>query len=108
MTQIVRFTKGARNDLRNLHVYISKNDSQKSADYVVREIVRAVLALRDYPNRGAYLPELLRMGNCSYRQISFKPFCIFYRIRTGIPYIAIVADGRRDMASLLARRLHSS
>jgi toxin ParE1/3/4 len=106
MAHTVRFTKEARNDLRSLHAYISKNDSQESADYVAREIVRAALALRDYPNRGAHPPELLRMGNRSYRQIFFKPYRILYRIRANIVYIAVIADGRRDMDSLLARRLH--
>jgi toxin ParE1/3/4 len=105
MVHIVRFTKEARNDLRDLHAYISKNDSLENADYVAREIVRVALTLRDYPNRGAYPPELPRMGNRSYRQIFFKPYRILYRIRANIVYVAVIADGRRDMDSLLARRL---
>jgi toxin ParE1/3/4 len=48
---------------------------------------------------------LLRIGNRSYRQIFFKPYRILYRIRANNVYIAVIADGRRDMASLLARRL---
>jgi toxin ParE1/3/4 len=104
----VRFTKGAREDLHDLHAYISENDSLDNADYVAREIIRAVLALRYFPNRGAHPPELLRMGSRSYRQIFFKPYRILYRIRANTVYIAVIADGRRDMASLLARRMRSS
>lgn len=100
----VRFTVGAREDLRDLHAYISMNDSLESADYVAREIVRAAMALRDFPNRGANPPELLRMGNRSYRQIFFKPYRILYRIGANIVYIAVIADGRRDMALLLSKR----
>jgi toxin ParE1/3/4 len=81
------------------------NDSRENADYVAREIVRTALTRRDYPNRGAYPPELLRMGNQSYRQIFFKPYRILYRIRASIVFIAVIADGRRNIDFLLARRL---
>jgi toxin ParE1/3/4 len=105
MAHTVLFTKKAHDDLRGLHAYISKNDSPESADYVTREIIRAALTLRNYPNRGAYPPELLRIGNRSYRQIFFKPYRILYRIRANSVYIAVIAGGRRDMDFLLARRL---
>ena len=95
----------ARNDLRDIHAYISQNDSLENADYVSREIVRAALTLQDLPNRGTHPPELLTMGNRSYRQLFFKPYRILYRIRANTVYIALIADGRRDMKSLLLRRL---
>jgi toxin ParE1/3/4 len=101
----VRFTIAARNDLREIHAYISQNDSLESADYVAREIVRAALSLRDFPNRGVHPPELLARGNRSYREIFFKPYRILYRIRANTVFVAVVADGRRDMALLLGRRL---
>jgi toxin ParE1/3/4 len=105
MAFTVRFTVGAREDLRDLHTYIAKNDSQENADYVAQEIVRAILTLRDYPGRGAHPPELLRLGSRSYRQIFFKPYRILYRIRANTVFIAVIADGRQNMAPLLARRL---
>jgi len=105
MSFTVRFTVGARNDLRAIHDYIAENDSKDSADYVAREIVRAALALQDTANRGAHPPELLAHGSRAYRQIFFKPYRILYRVRGKIGLIAVIADGRRDMAPLLARRL---
>jgi toxin ParE1/3/4 len=48
------------------------------------------------------------MGNRSYRQIFFKPYRILYRIRANTVTVALIADGRRDMAALLARRLTRS
>ena len=101
----VRFTRGAQADLRELHSYISKNDSLENADYVAKEIVRTALTLRESPNRGAHPRELLRLGNRNYRQILFKPFRIVYRLRSKTVFIALIADGRREMASLLLRRL---
>jgi toxin ParE1/3/4 len=105
MAFTVRFTVGAHEDLRAIHAYISKNDSQENADYVAREIVRAILTLRDFPGRGAHPPELLRLGSRSYRQIFFKPYRVLYRIRANTVFIAVIADGRRNMAPLLTRRL---
>jgi toxin ParE1/3/4 len=105
MAFTVRFTIAARQDLRKLHAFISVHDSLENADYFTREIVRAALTLRDFPNRGANPPELLAMGNRSYRQIFFKPYRILYRIRANTVLIAVIADGRRNMIRLLARRL---
>jgi toxin ParE1/3/4 len=107
MAFTVRFTKGARADLRALHGYILKNDSPASADYVAQEIVRAALELREFPNRGAYPPELLAMGIRAHRQILFKPYRILYRICGKTVFITVIADGRRNLQSLLMRRLTS-
>jgi toxin ParE1/3/4 len=108
MAFAVRFNVEARNDLRAIHAYISENDSREHADSVARNIVRAALALREFPKRGAYPPELLAKGNRSYRQIFFKPYRILYRIRGNNVHIAVIADGRQDMTPLLAKRLHKS
>jgi toxin ParE1/3/4 len=104
MAFVVRFTSGAQRDLRALHAYIGKNDSLENADYVVREIIRTALTLQESPQRGAYPPELLKRGSRTYRQIFFKPYRILYRIRGGTVFIGVIADGRRDLASLLRRR----
>jgi toxin ParE1/3/4 len=108
MAFTVRFTKAALQDLRELHAFITAHDSRENADYVTREIVRAALTLRDFPNRGANPPELIAQGNRSYRQIFFKPYRILYRIRANIVFIAVIADGRRNMALLLSKRLSGS
>ena len=104
----VVFTSGARKDLRAIHSYIVNNDSLQCADMIAREIVRSALTLRDLPNRGAHPPELLKRGSRAYRQILFNPYCILYRVRANTVFIAVIADGRRDMASLLSRRLSAS
>jgi toxin ParE1/3/4 len=105
MSFSVHFTIRSRTDLRNIHAYISKNDSVENADYVAKEIVRTALTLREFPQRGTHPPELLANQNKRYRQIFFKPYRIVYRIRANVVYIAVIADGRRDMKSLLMRRI---
>ena len=107
MTFAVKFTPGARKDLQGIHDYIARNDSPEKADYVARKIIEEALSLPAAPTRGAHPPELLALGRRDYRQVFFKPYRILYKVRAQAIIIAIIADGRRDMQSLLARRLIS-
>lgn len=45
------------------------------------------------------------MGIREYRQTFFKPYRVIYRVIGQRVYIYLIADGRRDMQTLLARRL---
>jgi plasmid stabilization system protein ParE len=70
MAYAVRFTQAAHEDLRELHTYISANDSRENANHVTREIVRAALALQNsLPDSGKYrqcCTDCRRaMGQCS-------------------------------------------
>ncbi len=107
MTFAVKFTPGARKDLRSIHDYIARNDSPEKANYVARKIVAEALSLGTLPMRGVHPPELLVLGRRDYRQVLFKPYRILYKVRGDTVHIAVIADGRRDMQSLLARRLIS-
>jgi toxin ParE1/3/4 len=107
MNFVVKFTPGARKDLRSIHDYIARNDSLEHADTVARKIIEEALSLGMAPARGAYPAELLAVGRRDVRQVFFKPYRILYKVRGEIIFIAVIADGRRDMQSLLARRLIS-
>lgn len=107
MTFAVKFTPGARKDLRSIHDYIVRNDSPEHADYVARKIIEEALSLAAAPARGAHPAELLALGRRDVRQVFFKPYRILYKVHGETIFIAVIADGRRDMQSLLARRLIS-
>ena len=49
--------------------------------------------------------ELAGLGIKEYRQVFFKPYRIIYRVLGERVYIYVIADGRRNMQSLLSRRL---
>ncbi len=49
--------------------------------------------------------ELRGLGDQEYRQVFFKPYRLIYRVVGERVAIYLIADGRRDMQSLLARRL---
>jgi toxin ParE1/3/4 len=48
---------------------------------------------------------LLALGIREYRQAFFKPYRLIYRVIGKRVFIYLIADGRRDMQSLLSRRL---
>jgi toxin ParE1/3/4 len=57
------------------------------------------------PERGDYPKELLALGIREYRQTSLKPYRVIYRVAGSQVIIYLIADGRRDMQSVLTRRL---
>ena len=68
-------------------------------------IEEAFRGLSEHPHRGSYPRELLDIGIREYREVFFKPYRIVYRTIETTVYVLVIADGRRDMQSLLQRRL---
>lgn len=101
----VLLTAGAESDLGELHGYIAEHDSPESADHVLDRLVEAAESLADLPERGSHPRELSTLGIREYRQLFFKPYRIIYRVIGQQVIIYVIADGRRDMQSLLTRRM---
>jgi toxin ParE1/3/4 len=101
----VSLTKDAERDLEAIYLYIAEHDSRASADHVLDRLVKATEALRASPDRGSNVNELRSLGISEYRQIFFKPYRLIYRVHPKQVIVYVVTDGRRDMGSLLARRL---
>lgn len=101
----VLLTEGAEQDLEALHGYISDFDCVANANYVLDELMAVVESLSKFPERGSYPKELVGLGIKEYRQTFFKPYRVIYRITGNQVIIYLIADGRRDMQSVLARRL---
>lgn len=105
MSCSVVFTKSAARDIEELDAYITKNDSAESAEYLLKKIEDAILSLSNQPERGVFPKELSSLGIRDYREIFFKPYRIIYRIIDNTVFIYLIVDGRRDMQTLLNRRL---
>lgn len=104
----VVLTEGAEQDLEAIHDYISEFDCVTSANYVLDvldELMDVVESLSKSPERGSYPKELVGLGIKEYRQTFFKPYRVIYRVTGSQVIIYLIADGRRDMQSVLARRL---
>lgn len=101
----VLLTEDAEQDLEDLYAYIAKFDSPKSAGYVLERLIDAAESLATSPERGSQPKELRSLGIQEYRQVFFKPYRAIYRVLDNRVVIYVIADGRRDMQSLLSRRL---
>lgn len=101
----VLLTEGAEQDLESIYDYIAEFDCKANADTVLDRLLEVVESLSTFPERGAYPKELAALGIREYRQTAFKPYRVIYRVMAQKVYIYVIADGRRDMQSLLARRL---
>lgn len=101
----VWLTGDAVSDLDELYEYIVCHDAPGKADHVIVEIEKAFESLSESPNRGAYPKELLELGIREFREIFFKPYRIIYKVVEKKVYVFLIVDGRRDMQSLLQRRL---
>jgi toxin ParE1/3/4 len=101
----VLLTQGAEQDLEALYDYIAEFDSLANANSVLDRLGHVVADLAHFPERGSYPKELLALGIKEYRQTSFKPYRVIYRVLDRQVLIYLIVDGRRDMQSLLSRRL---
>ena len=72
---------------------------------MLNQIECAFSSLAEIPGRGRHVKELLQIGILGYREICLKPCRIIYRVTEDIVYALLIADGRRDMQTLLQRRL---
>lgn len=101
----VLLTGGAEQDLESIYDYMAEFDCTANANYVLDRLLKVTNGLSVFPQRGAYPKELIALGIRDFRQTSFKPYRVTYRVTEHKAYIHIIADGRRDLQSLLARRL---
>lgn len=104
----VLLTAGALDDLTEIVEFIAAHDSSENAARVLEKIEQALAGLAQFPERGSHPKELLELGIREYRQVFFKPYRLIYRVDGKKVYVHLVADGRRDMQSLLGRRLLGS
>lgn len=101
----VELTEGALLDLDDIADYIARQDGPDRAEHVARGLEKAYASLSVFPNRGAHSRELLEMGIRDFRETHSKPYRIIYRVYARKVVVFLIADGRRDMQTLLSRRL---
>jgi toxin ParE1/3/4 len=101
----VTLTEQALLDLNDIARYIALHDAPEKAEDIARRFDEALASLVTLPDRGPHPRELLDLGVRDFRQIHFNPYRIIYRVYEREVTVFMVADGRRDMRALLARRL---
>ena len=101
----VLITQGAERDLEEIYDHIAEFDSPEKAEYVLSRLLEVAGRLATFPDRGPHPKELQALGIREYRQTYFKPYRLIYRVIGKQVFIYLIADGRREMQSLLAGRL---
>lgn len=101
----VHLSEGAERDLEAIYGYLAEFDSFQSADGVLDRLAEVMEDLSAFPERGSHPKELASLGITEFRQVFFKPYRVIYRIGGKRVVVMLIADGRRNMQSLLARRL---
>ena len=105
MASLVQLTDDAVQDLADIHDYLGRHHSPAKANDVLEQIESRFFSLSEYPRGGAYPKELLHVGIQEYREVLSYPYRIIYRVLHEQVYVLVIADGRRDMQTLLQRRL---
>ncbi|MBL8512961.1 MAG: type II toxin-antitoxin system RelE/ParE family toxin [Betaproteobacteria bacterium] len=101
----VELTRDAERDLVGIARYIAEYRSIEQARYVLGNLRGVVNKQAMFPKRGALPAELLALGIREYRQVFFKPYRVIYRVFGKRVIVMLIADGRRDMVTVLAERL---
>jgi toxin ParE1/3/4 len=101
----VLLTEDANRDLEDIYGYVAEHDAPGKADDLLDRIEEVLEGLSTHPERGSFPKELSALGIRDYRQRFYKPYRIIYRVIGKRVYIYLIADGRRDFQTLLARRL---
>lgn len=101
----VLFAEDAERDLEDFYRFLAGRDGVQTAERILGEIEHACLGLEGFPGRGNVPKELVGLGITEYRELHHKPWRMIYRVMGEVVIIYCVADGRRDMQSLLEGRL---
>jgi toxin ParE1/3/4 len=101
----VRLTEGAEGDLKAIHAWLAEHRSVDDADALLDSFLEKVGTLEQFPLRGGIPQELDALGIREFRQTLMAPYRLIYRVVGGTVFILVIADGRRDMQTLLEHRL---
>jgi plasmid stabilization system protein ParE len=101
----VMILKSAEYDLQELKKYMIRDFSREVWQERYNKLKDTLQNLQRFPHLDSVPAELEKLSFNQYRQVLSDMNRIIYEIRHNIIYIHMMVDTRRDMASLLQRRL---
>jgi toxin ParE1/3/4 len=101
----VAMTDPAAADLESICDYLADAAGPAVAERILDRMMAVIASLAESPERGARPRELELLGNRDFRQLHTGPWRVIYNLAGRNVYIVLIADGRRDMQTLLAQRL---
>ena len=100
----VNFTKTAKNDLKEIINYISTNNPM-NAFKILKRMDDKIKSLDHFPERGGYVPELLKNNIKDYRQLVESPWRIIYKIEKEVVNVLLIIDSRRNTQDILVEKI---
>lgn len=101
----VAISAGAQGDLADIHRWIADDRGTDAAESFLDGVIERIDTLELYPLRGPVPREIAGLGMDLFRQSSMGRYRLIYRVDPAQVTILMIADGRRDLQSLLEARL---
>jgi len=98
---VVRWTKPAKLDLKQIHDYIAR-DSKFYVQKVSQEIVDKSEKLKDFPEIGRIVPEI---GDPNIRELIIYSYRLIYEILPNKIQILALIHGKRNFSSEILNQL---
>jgi len=100
--------QSAETDLKELRSYLNKSFSEQTWRSTFSELKAAINRLGTLPYAGSIPEEIEKLHLSQYRQVLAGMNRVIYEVRDRTVYIHIIADTRKDLPSLLMKRLLQS
>jgi addiction module RelE/StbE family toxin len=100
----VKVSRTAKNDLKEIINYISKNNPMNALD-ILKRIENRINTLNHFPEGGGYVPELLKNNIKDYRQLIESPWRIIYKTDNDMVNVLLIIDSRRNVQDILMEKL---
>lgn len=95
----------AEQDLQELRAYLVKNFSTTVWQATYSDLKKTIRHLAQFPLMGGVPDVLESLQLVQYRQVLSGKNRIIYEVRGDLVFVHLIVDVRRDMASVLMRRL---
>lgn len=100
------WTQHALHDLQDIRFYLNHNESPIFARKVTKEILAELDSLKDWHNKGTFVPELEDLHLTTHRQLlAGQHRIIIERAQDDTVYVHLIAHTSRDLSALIRRRL---
>jgi toxin ParE1/3/4 len=101
----LKWSANAEADVLGIVTYIKNHSGPMTASAVYERIKRRAEPLVDFPESGRVVPQLITIGIEDVRQITEKPWIIYYKIIDNEIWVLSVIDGRRNLEEIIFAKI---
>ncbi len=105
MSLKVVILQSAETDLKEIRTYLTKQFSTQTWQNTYANLKAAIRHLGSQPYAGSVPEEIEKLNLSQYRQIVLGMNRIIYEVREQTVYVHIIADTRKNLPTLLMKRL---